>query len=156
MKIQSIQNYNSTTKNQTKKNPQILQVKNSMNAGNTYSQSFGIGVRGALNESIAQGKKILELGEKSPELVDMAERFHICPKPIIEKVSAVYEWNGGFLNLLGVKDYNEVKSQMAYNKFSKAINNVIDNKWRLSPSEREKLNQKAQECYNKYSLYENI
>lgn len=154
MNIQPIQNYNSTIRNS--QNNQKQKMKNSMDTGKTYSQNFGIGIRGALNESIAQGKKILELGEKSPELVDMAESFHTCPKVIIEKVSAVYEWNGGIMNLFGVKDYNEFKSEMAYNKFSKAINNVINSKWMLSSSARAELEAKAQGCYNEYKMYQNF
>jgi len=152
MNIQSIQIYNSTNKNQTKKNYQNFQVKSSINAGKTYSQSFGIGARGALNQSIAQGKKISELGEESPELIDMAEWFHTCPQPIIKKVSSVYE--GGFWGI--GSDVNEVKSQKAYQKFSKAINNVISKKPKMSSIEKAELNAKAQRYYDEYNKYRNI
>lgn len=152
MNIKSIQSYNSTQSNQLKSD---LAVNTSNSKAKSCEPNFGIGMRGALIESISEGEKILKLEKNSPELVDMAERFHTCPEKIIKRVSYVYEYSG-LSALLGMKSINEVKSETAYTKLSNAISNVKRKKACMSGSKLQELNNKAHECFEEYKKYLNI
>ncbi len=155
MKIQSVQGYNSTKNNQSKGDYLNSPLTNSFNSKDSYSPSFGIGARAAMVESIAEGEKIFAMGKNSPELVDMAERFHTCPEIVIQRVSAVYEWASAWM-LLGINDYNEAKSQMAFEKLSTAVKKVIHEKPTMSSERLRSVNAKAQKCYENYKMYSDI
>lgn len=155
MKILSIQSFNSKNNSKLKNDNSGSSTTNSIKNSFNYFPNFGVGMRSALIESIAEGKKILELSSDSYELRDMAERFHTCPDIIIKRISAVYEWASAWA-LLALKDYNEVKSQQAYQKLSGAIRKVINSKSTMSSSELERLNNKARECYEQYEYYSRL
>ncbi len=151
MKVQQILSYQSVNNNKSKGSS----VVNPLNNKNSHFPSFGVGIRGALIESISEGQKVLDLSEKSSELNDMAERFHTCPEKIVRRVCNVYEWSSLWA-LLGLKDLNEAKSQVAYQKLSGKIQKVIDSKPQMAPKQIEELNAKAKKCYDEYNLYLNI
>lgn len=150
MKIQSIQNYNTNKKYQTKNNYFNVSATNiSPNNSKNYSLTFKAGATGIVMESMTR-RNLNILGRSQNELIDLAESFHKASNKVISNISKQYSPGKGFFSGM---ELDSEKTNLAYTRVSSAIQEVKNKKSYASSYEVWRLDEKAKKCYKEYMLW---
>lgn len=150
MKIQSIQGYNLTNRNQSKNNYQSAPIISLSSNGDQKAHSLSF--KSSASRKVAADWTLSGInifGRNENQLIDLAESFHKASYKVINAISEQQKWGGWWKG--NIRD--EVTSQKAYQRISTAIEEVIKRKANASSYEVWRLDEKAKKCYKQYTLW---